>query len=953
MAEALLERDDELSRLEQLVSATVAGRGGLVYVKGPAGIGKSQLIAALLELAGRSGLRVLSARGGELERDFGTGVVRQLFEQLVAGAPAEQRRVWFAGAAALAGPLFDATDGVRAGRADEQAVLHGLYWLSTNLALERPLLVAVDDAHWADPPSMRFIAYLARRTAGSPILVAVAARPAETDADRRLLATIAADATAVLTPAPLSERGVRALLPVADAAAEFTAACHEVTGGNPFLLRELIVAIRAEEVAYDRRGAERVRSLGPPSVSAAVQQRLDRLPEGAGRLARAVAVLGTGAPLRHAAALAGIGVEEAARYADALAEAHILAPARPLDFVHPIVRRVVHDLIPVGELGLAHRAAATLLHEDGSDPESIAPHLLATDPAGDSAVVDGLRAAAARSLRNGAPDAAASYLRRALAEPPPPHVRPALLRDLGRAEISATQPAGIDHLQQALDATTDRLLRAAIARELALGLIAPGRYAEAIDALRLAVEEAGDADPELALQLTAELTTAAHMLPHTRHIAAQQASRIPRDLRGDTRAQRVALASLAMQTLLDGGPVAAVGEFAGRAVARGLIADLTTDYPIVFDALGSLWPSDAVDVADRAFTEALADARSRGSLLAYARVSCFRAFFRHRLGALDDSEADARASLDAAGDSGWPITKMASAIMIDVLVERGRLDEAERLLETAGFGAEIPYTFMLDFLLAARGGLRLAQGRTAEGVDDLTELGRRERAAWPGRCPALFPSGAQAAVGLLALGRRDEARRLADAEVAAARSWGGAWSLGIALRAAGLVAGDAGTALLSEAVEVLAPSVFRLEYARAVTDLGAALRRAGRRTDARQPLGRGLDEASRCGATALAERARGELVAAGARPRRERRGGVAGLTPSELRVARMAARGMTNAQIAQALFVTPRNVELHLTHVYQKLGVATRGDLRDAVAAEDRQRERASVAPGEILRSGP
>jgi DNA-binding CsgD family transcriptional regulator len=507
---------------------------------------------------------------------------------------------------------------------------------------------------------------------------------------------------------------------------------------------------------------------------------------------------------------------------------------------------------------------------------------------------------------------------------------------------------------QAFCGRVQRLQRAAIARELALGLIAPGRYAEAIDALRLAVDEAGDADPELALQLTAELTTAAHMLPHTRDVAAQQASRMPRDLAGDTPAQRVALASLAMHTMIAGGPTAEVAELVGRAVTRGLIAEQTTDYPIIFDALGSLWPSDAVDVADHAFAEALADARSRGSLLAYARVSCFRAFFRHRLGALDDSEADARASLDAAGDSGWPITKMASAMMIDVLVERGRLDEAEGLLRAAGVGAEIPYTFMIDFLLAARGRLRLAQGRTGEGVDDLLELRRRETEAWPGRCAALFLCGAQAALGLLALGRRDEARRLAEAEVAAAGAWGGAWSLGIALRAAGLVAGgDGGIALLSRAVEVLEPSPFRLEYARAVTDLGSALRRAGHRTSARQPLGRGLDAASRCGATALTERARTELVAAGARPRRERRGGVAGLTPSELRVARMAARGMTNAEIAQALFVTLRNVELHLTHVYQNLGVAARGDLRAAVAGEHAPEGMASVAAGESLRSGP
>jgi DNA-binding CsgD family transcriptional regulator len=123
-----------------------------------------------------------------------------------------------------------------------------------------------------------------------------------------------------------------------------------------------------------------------------------------------------------------------------------------------------------------------------------------------------------------------------------------------------------------------------------------------------------------------------------------------------------------------------------------------------------------------------------------------------------------------------------------------------------------------------------------------------------------------------------------------------------------------------------------LEHARALADLGAALRRAGCRAEAREPLRAGLDLAHRQGAWALAERARTELVASGARPRRVLLSGVDALTPSERRVADMAAAGRTNREIAQALFVTARTVEGHLTHVFQKLGLESRAELPRALA---------------------
>jgi DNA-binding CsgD family transcriptional regulator len=196
----------------------------------------------------------------------------------------------------------------------------------------------------------------------------------------------------------------------------------------------------------------------------------------------------------------------------------------------------------------------------------------------------------------------------------------------------------------------------------------------------------------------------------------------------------------------------------------------------------------------------------------------------------------------------------------------------------------------------------------------------------------VVPWRSAAATAYAALGNVGEARKLASEEVELARSFGAPRAIGIALDAAGLVEGkERGIALLSEAVEVLESSGADLEHARALTDLGAALRRSNRRKDARAPLRRGLDIAHRCGGQALAERAREELLATGARPRRLVLTGVDALTASERRVAELATKGLTNREIAQSLFVTPRTVEVHLSHAYAKLEIASRAELAGAL----------------------
>jgi DNA-binding NarL/FixJ family response regulator len=199
----------------------------------------------------------------------------------------------------------------------------------------------------------------------------------------------------------------------------------------------------------------------------------------------------------------------------------------------------------------------------------------------------------------------------------------------------------------------------------------------------------------------------------------------------------------------------------------------------------------------------------------------------------------------------------------------------------------------------------------------------------------------------MALGEHAEARRLAEEDLELARRFGAPRALGMTMRAAALThQRGPDLTMLSEATEVLSTSDARLEYLRVLVDLGAAIRRAGRPAKARERLRRGYELARRCGARALAGRALQELLAAGARPRRTALSGVDSLTPSELRVAQLAADGMTNREIAQALFVTEKTVEAHLGHAYPKLDITSRTELPAKLKRSDRDE------PAELLEAG-
>ena len=234
-----------------------------------------------------------SARQARTE-SFSCGVVRQLFEGAVHEATEEERAGLFAGAADLAAPLFHETSLSPAAPGGDELALarrHGLYWLAVNLAEQAPLVIAVDDVHWCDAPSVRWLAYVTRRLEGLPVLVVVSRRPAEPGVDAASLADLGADASLVLRPAPLSTSGSAALVErLLDAPPDvaFAAACHAASAGNPLLLREVLRTQSAEGVAPTDANSGLVARLGPQAVSGTVGRRLTHLPVEATAMARAL-----------------------------------------------------------------------------------------------------------------------------------------------------------------------------------------------------------------------------------------------------------------------------------------------------------------------------------------------------------------------------------------------------------------------------------------------------------------------------------------------------------------------------------------------------------------------------------------------------------------------------------------------------------------------------------------
>ncbi|HEX5589331.1 MAG TPA: AAA family ATPase [Candidatus Limnocylindrales bacterium] len=927
----LLERERELRVLDRGIASTLSGRAGVVLIEGPAGIGKSRLVAEARRRAAQHGLLVLSARGSELERDFPFGVVRQLFEPRLVDQRVRERVL--AGAAVAAGSIFGLS-GPDAGHVSGDstfAALHALYWVTANLSAETPLLLAVDDLHWCDRTSLRFLGYLTRRLEGLPVLVVAGLRSAEPGVDVALLAELTGDPDAQhIVPRPLSADATAELVRkrLGDGVeAAFAEACHASTHGNPLLLGELLKTLESERVLPDAAHVGVVAELGPRAVSRAVLLRLARLSPGAVSAARALAVLGDDAETSLVGALAGLDGEAVADAGRELVRAEIVRREPPLGFVHPLVQAAIYRDLAPGERELTHERAARLLLERDAPAERIAAHLLAIPRQGESWVVDVLRAATRAAFAKGAPDAAIASLRRALHEPLPPELRAEMLFELGKAQSLMSLPDAADALRRAYEGARDPALRGHAADWLACTLTFLDELEEAAEIVRRTRLEL---PPELA-DLGRELE-AGELISVFFGSRGDDEDRLAR-LRGhrtiDTRlgpGAKMLAAVAAWEWAESAGPASDVVALARAALEDNTIVSADAG-ELVVGAIVPLALAD-LDEAVAQWDAVRAEAHRSGFIFTMLAVQLWGGYTQYLRGELADAEAELRAALATAALWGVPTQQpWATAVLAELLVDRGALAEARALLDAAT--QPRPGSDPAMLLDRARLRVLLAEGRAEDALEHADVF--QGHVGWR-RHPRYAPWRSLKAQALDRLGRQDEAIELAAEELEIARGWGSPGTVGRSLRVLGTIERDDGLDHLEAACALLEHAPARLERAKALAALGGALRRARRPTDAREPLRKALELAEIAGATALVERTRAEIYATGARPRTAALHGVAALTASERRVADLAADGLSNRDIAQSLYVTPKTVEVHLSSAYRKLGVGSRRGLPHALA---------------------
>ena len=927
----LVERATELHQVMTLLEGAREGTGGLLVLEGAAGIGKTTILREAAAIADQESIAVARATGHPIEATLSFGLVRQLLEPPLARVTPEERAALAAGPARAAIALLD---GAPAAGTDELELVHAAYRLVAELVGSGggdPWLVVVDDLHWGDRSSVTFLLYLAQRLPDLPVALLATVRTGEptdvADLLGRLLAEVGRGGT---TLGPLSAEAcaqlVRRRFP--EAADSFCAECARVTGGNPLLLNELLQAVATSGGATDDPAAERLHETSSVSLQRSTSLRLNGVGAAGQAVAEAVAVLEPGPPLRRVAALAGLTTEDAASAADALVRAGVLASSDPPTFAHPLLQSTVRSAIPDAERGIRHLRAAALAHEEGAAPEQVAAQLIRSTPQGEDWVVAALRAAADDARSRGAAESACCYLERALEEPPSAEERAHVLAELAEAELLTGRLSALERLDQASRAAVDPETESAVLMRIGDVLFQSGKYDEAAEVFDRALRQQRGGDAELHSRLRVcrlameTLRPGGKVGPDLVDVPDEQLDAGGRFLR-----THLALASV----------MGVTDHEQTRRLARGALADgaMLREQGIGLDlmvALGCLIWSDLFDECDEEVERGLAVAERQASHLGRANLLFGRAWARYWSGRLAESVEDSLAAIEP-WRGGWNGQIHFARFWCAVaLVELDRLDEAQAVVDepdSPGTGADAVGIATIE---VARGRVATARGDHRSAREHL-EKAVAASATLPFLVnPTVLPWRSEAALAHHAVGEVEEARALAADEVRLARCYGAHRPIGVALRAQALVVGgEEGLDLLREAVEVLASSPARLEETRARIDLGAALRRAGRRSEAREVLREGLDAATRLGAVRLRDRARAEMTAAGGRPRRAALSGPESLTPSERRVCELAAAGRSNPQIAAELFLSRRTVEFHLRGAFRKLGVGSRDELAAAL----------------------
>ncbi|MEU6598410.1 ATP-binding protein [Streptomyces flaveolus] len=870
----LWERDAELATVAQALDVLCADQssaGSLLVIRGEAGLGKTALLAETRRIAERRGCAVWSARGAETLRSVPFHVVRQLLQPALLSLLPEEAREYLGDWYDIAGPALGIAE-PQADNADPQYVCDGLVAAVRRLSRRQwPLVLLVDDAHWADQETLRWLAAFAERLDDLSVLVVVARRPGEVSGDSaRLLDAVAAAGRPVPTLSALTPDATAGLTRATVGRHADDAFCREVwavTGGNPYDTVELLAKVQDSELQPVEAQAGELRALNRAARGGGLVDRLKGLGLEATRFAWAAAILGTGITVDMVAELATMNDELARTCAELLCNARILTRPEPpagaeradgeLEFVHPLIATAVYNSIPPGVCTAMHGVAAQMITERGRGAAEAARHLLKVHPDDDEELVGQLREAAREHLAVGAPDAARRCLERALAEPPLPEVHAHVLYELGCATLLTNPAVTIDHLQSALgmpgldgDDRVDAVVR------LSQALLHNDQLEEAVRTVEAeaARHEAGPVRMRLqAFQFMWEGIHGETVSPARSRRLAELASTCA----GRDNAERALLILRGFDAMTHGESADEVIDLCDRALVNGRLApglgwtDPEWGMELLM-MLGSAYTyADRLDRAESLFAEArrvYTTAGWRGGHLSLANA--FLGLAYRRQGRLRDAESTLREALVLAERVGrrLPLYWSATCGLVDTLLARGRVEEAWSVAERYGFAPPYPSTIVLPDIRSVRGRLLLAVGRTEDGINEL-EAAEKTAASRGGHNPVLAPWSIDLAKALAGQDPDRAAQLAADARRQAER-FGTDTAIGEALRcAAALATGQRAVQLAARAVTYLEASPCQYEHAAARVEYGIAARSVAE-------LSRGLDLARACGAEGLVTQAR-------------------------------------------------------------------------------------------------
>lgn len=949
---SLFEREGPTGQFERLLAAAGQSLGSVLVIEGTTGIGKSAFLRSAAERAGEEGFRPLLARCSEFDGGVPFGVIGQLFEPVLAEAGEAEMRRWFRGPAAELRSLFVFGAGAEAGPEElDESVLyrlrHGLFWLVGNLAAEEPLALLVDDAHLADPASVALLAHLAEWLDRLPVVLVVSTRPTtglagfsavgggfgidpsglDHDLPRPDLAgLIDGRNSRVNRLLPLSPEGVRKCIEsTSDREADpgFVEAMAELTAGTPLLLDELLTTMLSEGMDPSADRVAELLDLMPARIANLVRTRLSRVDSQAAALAVAVAVLGE-TPIGPAAELSGLTLSIAATAASRLIEVELLADdPHQLRFAQPILGLAVSSGLSAPERSVLHGRAAEMLHNRHAPVSRIAEQLLEAPPRNAAWARNVLDRAAEEAASQGQPDTAGRLVARALEEGGTPDRRYERTLFLGRLRALASEPEAAGALREAVrlaPSHEDRVRATVIlGRILRFGGGAP----EAMS--RLLEEEAAlPVEDELAklvrreLLATSTVSRSAHQTLTARRTEWRELSD-----RGDIRFDLLMLASDAVDAACEGVPEEDVRSLIDRVPSLKSSGTYLGRHVRLLIAY-SLLLIDDLDEADRM----LDNLDTSGGPELVATVAAQRSLIMMRRGRVDEAEREAVEALTLTVKSR-PLPAFiltAASTLLWVATERGT--DPHELLVSVPEDADSLFARHLDY---AKARFALSRGDDEEGIRAMSELGARElELGWRGA--RQFSWRSDLALALRRRGEEERSRALIHDELRLAFLSDCDRATGIALAAhARLDDETMRVARLQEAVNRLERSNAELALATTLVDLGSAMRHQKKIQDARSALRRGYDLAHQLGASSLSRRARDELRAAGAKPRRPDLKGPGSLTPSESRVARLAAEGLTNRVIAERLVLSEKTVETHLSRAYSKLDISSRRELGAAL----------------------